>query len=174
MAIEIPTITDIYNKIKVAIFSYTDGELEVESHPFARSISKGEADILNDCYVVAQDSVAQTFSQNATDEAFLTAIAFDRTNNQIIRKDATFASGTLVVTATQSTDVPAGSQFITSDGQIYESQVDKTAITQTFLITSLERVSNYAIATLSGHLLGNAMDITFAGADQTEFNVTLK
>lgn len=170
MAINIPSVTDLYNKIKIGIFSKTDGSLEVEKHPFARSISKIQSEELNNAYKVAQDSVAQTFAQNATEESFLKAIAFDRTNNTIQRLDATYATGKLLVTASESTIVESGSQFITQDGEVYESQVSKTASTQNFIITSLVRSSGYAIATLSQHLLGNSMELTIAGANESGFN----
>lgn len=170
MAFNIPSITDLYNKIKIGIFSKTSGALQVEEDLFVRSISKIQSEELNNAYRVAQDSVAQTFAQNATDEAYLKAIAFDRTNNSIIKLEPTYSTGTLLITASQSTIIESGSQFITSDGEIYQSQVDKTATSQQFIITSLERVSGYAIATLNNHLLGNSMTLTIAGVNETGFN----
>lgn len=170
MAFSIPSLQDIYNKIKVSVYSFTDQALDIEKHPFPKSFAQAEAQILQGIYQVSQDSVDQTFAQNATSEAFLSAIAFDRTNNEIRRKDATFATGTLFVTASAEIDIPTGTQFISDDGEIYESLTDRTCIEQSFIITSLARVSGYAIATLVDHQLGNGAVIPITGANQTSFN----
>ena len=172
MAFSIPSLQDIYNKIKVSVYSFTQGALDIEKHPFPRSFADAQSKILQGIYQVSQDSVDQTFAQNATSEAFLLAIAFDRTNNEIRRKDATFATGTLMVTASAEIDIPAGTQFLSDDGELYESLVARTCIQQSFLITSLARVSGYAIATLANHQLGNGAVIPITGAVETTFNGT--
>ena len=170
MAFSIPSLQDIYNKIKVSVYSFTQGALDIEKHPFPRSFADAQSKIIQGIYQVSQDSVDQTFAQNATSEAFLLAIAFDRTNNEIRRKDATFATGTLMVAASDEIDIPAGTQFLSDDGELYESLYPRTCVQQSFLITSLVRVSGYAIATLINHQLGNATVISISGAVETAFN----
>ena len=170
MAFQIPSIQDTYNKIKSSVFSYTQGQLEVEKAPFSRSFAKAIATLTNSCYKTSQDSIDQTFSQTVTDERFLNGIAFDRTRNTIKRKQASTSKGNVVVVTSQEVDIPNGTQFLTTDGEIYESLVLKTAITQTFLITSLERVNNFAIVTLENYNLGNGMILNITGANETGFN----
>ena len=121
-------------------------------------------------YKIAQDSVDQTFAQIATDEAFLTAIAFDKTNNEIYRKVATTATGKILVIADEGVEIPAGTEFLSTDGETYETIVSRTATSQTFNITSLVRTDNYVVGTLADHLLGTNMVLTIAGANETAFN----
>lgn len=168
MALPIPSITDIYNKIKTGLFGETDGKLEAERDPFVRSISKVQSEILNDSYKVSNDSIAQTFSQTATEESFLKSIAFDRTNNKIKRKEAEFAQGRVLMVFTASENVPIGTQFITSDGQAYESTSSQDAQNQQASVSNLQRVSGFAIATIEDHEYGNNMEIVISGASGTD------
>lgn len=170
MALAIPSIKDSYNKLKSSIYSFTKGLLEVEKDPFARSMTEAVSKLTDHIYKTSQDSISQTFSQTVTDEGFMKAIAFDKTNNIIQQKSAEKASGQLIIIASQSVDIPSGTQFITSDGQIYENQSLRTAINQEFLITSLVRDNGYAIATLADHNFASNIDFTISGAVETAFN----
>jgi uncharacterized phage protein gp47/JayE len=170
VALPIPSLKDIYNKIKSSIFSYTAGELEVEKDKFCLAMTKAQSETQHAMYKVAQDSVDQTFAQTATDESFLTAIAFDKTNNEIRRNEASTASGKIVVAADVGVEIPAGTQFLSSDGEVYESIAYKISAAQSFTLTSLVRTDNYAVGTLADNLLGNGMTITFSGANETAFN----
>lgn len=170
MAWQIKSVQDFYNLIKTNLFSNTQGQLQAEKDPFVKNMAQGDAIIQRACYSAAQDAVDQTFAQTATEESFLAAIAFDKTNNQIIRKEAEFASGKLLIVGSDGLEVPADTGFITDDGQTYSSVVDKICSSQNFIITSLERVNNYAIATLADHLLVNSLELTISGANETEFN----
>lgn len=172
MAWKIKSVQDFYNLIKTNLFSNTKGELQPEKDPFVRNMAQASAVVQRACYSAAQDAVDQTFAQTATEESFLTAIAFDKTNNQIKRNKATFATGKLLISASDGLEVPSGTSFITEDDQTYTSIVTKTCSTQTFIITSLERVSNYAIATLENHELINNLSLTISGANESDFNTT--
>jgi len=172
VAWKIKSVQDFYNLIKTNLFSNTQGQLQTEKDPFVKSIAQGNAVVQRGCYSSAQDAVNQTFSQTATEEAFLTAIAFDRTNNEIRWKEAEFASGTVLIAGDVGLEVPAQTGFIAENGQTYSSIVSKTCSAQTFIITSLQRVDNYAIATLSDHLLANSLILTISGANEAEFNTT--
>lgn len=170
MALSIPSIKDSYNKIKASIYSFTKGLLEVEKDPFVRAMTETMSKITDHVYKTAQDSISQTFSQTVTDEGFMKAIAFDKTNNVIQRKEAEKANGQLIVISSQSVDIPSETQFITSDGQIYQSQSLRTAITQEFIITSLIRDNGYAIATLADHNFASNIELEISGAIETSFN----
>lgn len=170
MSKQIPSQQDVYNTTKASVYSNTQGQLDIEREPGMRSFAEVFSKFIEHCYKVAQDSIAQTFSQTSTEDSFLKAIAFDRTNNQIKQKDKTFAKGKVVVVSSEAVSIPSGTQFITNDSEIYSSLVNKTTQTQTFLIMTLNRVNNYAIATVPDHNLGSAMPLLIAGANQAGFN----
>lgn len=172
MALSIPSIQDTYNKIKVSIYSYTKGLLQVEQDPPIRAIVEEQAKTQNAIYNIAQDAINQTFSQTVTDEAYLSQIALDRTRNEIQRNDPTFAQGTVLLQANSIpvSGIPANTQFITSDGQVYSSLVYKDVSDQQFVITSLQRTSGYVTGTLVNHQLGNGMLLTIAGSSPNTFD----
>ena len=172
MALSIPSIQDTYNKIKVSIYSYTRGLLQVEQDPPIRAIVEEQAKTQNAIYNIAQDAINQTFSQTVTDEAYLSQIALDRTRNEIQRNDPTFAQGTVLLQANSIpvSGIPANTQFITSDGQVYSSLVYKDVSDQQFIITSLQRTSGYVTGTLVNHQLGNGMLLTIAGSSPNTFD----
>lgn len=172
MAWKIKSVQDFYNLIKTNLFSNTQGQLQAEKDPFVRNMAQANAVVQRACYSAAQDAVDQTFAQTATEESFLTAIAFDKTNNQIRIKEAEFAKGQLLIVGDDGLAIPSGTSFITEDSQTYSSIVNKTCSTQSFVITLLERVSNYAIATLENHQLINNLQLTVSGANESEFNTT--
>ncbi len=172
MAWQIKSVQDFYNIIKTNLFSNTQGNLQAEKDPFVKSIAQGNAVIQRGCYSASQDAVNQTFAQTATEESFLTAIAFDKTNNEIQWKEAEFARGTILISGDVGLEVPAQTSFLTEDGQTYSSVVTKTCAAQTFVLQSLVRTNNYAVATLSDHLLANSLSLTFSGANETDFNTT--
>ncbi len=170
MAWKIKSVKDFYNLIKINLFSNTQGQLQAEKDPFVRNMAQGNAIVQRACYSAAQDAVDQTFAQTATEESFLTAIAFDKTNNEIRRKDAEFAKGQLLISGADGLEIPAQTSFITDDSQTYTSIVSKTCITQSFIITSLQRISNYVVATLENHLIINDLQLTISGANEAGFN----
>lgn len=172
MAWKIKTIQDFYNLIKTNLFSNTQGQLQAEKDPFVKSMAQGNAVVQRGCYSSGQDAIDQTFSQTATSEAFLSAIAFDRTNNEIKWKEAEFASGVVLVSGSVGLEVPAQTSFITENGQTYSSVVSKTCSNQSFIISSLERIDNYAVAILENHLLVNSLSLIISGANESSFNTT--
>lgn len=170
MPIEILSQQDIYNKNKVIIFNSTNGAIQPEQDPVVIAWNTASANMAYSAQLAAQDGINQLFPQTATDEAFISQIALTSTNNNIRRKQATFAQGQLVLTANAAADIPAGTQFITSDGQVYNSLVTQTVSAQPFSIPSLSRVSGFAIANVPNHGLGNGMTISISGATPNEFN----
>lgn len=170
MAWKIQSVTDFYNKIKTSVFSNTKGELQPEKDPFVKAISQALAILQRSCYSTVQDSVDQTFAITATDLSFLKAIAFQDTNNEIQQKQAEYSNGKIVVVGNSGLEIPSGTSFITDDGYTYSTVVTKTCSLQSFTIESLERISNYVVATVNDHELGNLMTVTISGANENDFN----
>lgn len=87
------------------------------------------------------------------------------------RRPATLASGNLVLTGTDGTSVPAGTEWQV-DGQIYTSVQSRT-ISETAISVTLTRSGSTAIATTpSEHLLASNVAVTIAGANETAYNGT--
>lgn len=170
MATPVRTIKDLRNKINSDIFVSTSGEIDPSQDPFYNAVSESLGKILNATDNAIRDSYYQSFPQTATTEEALSLISYKDTNNKIQRKSAQFATGKVLVVATESVDIPVGTQFITQDGNLYESIIYRSCVTQTISIESLERVGNYAIATITGHNLGNLMTLTISGANEAAFN----
>lgn len=156
--------------IKSNIFSSTQGKLEADADPAIAALTYSQAEFQQGISSDIDDSINQVFARTATDESFLAAIAFDKTNNFIQRKAAKFATGEILVVSEIPVDISVGSQFITSDGNVYESTIFRTTFSQSFIITNLQRISGIAYATIPDHNLGNLMTLAIAGANETAFN----
>lgn len=167
-----PSLRDSLNKINSNIYSESGGLLEPSSDPIIAGLAYSQAQFEQALYTDMYDGINQCFSRTATNESFLAAIAFDRTNNKIQRKNAEFATGEILVVSEAAVDVPVGSQFIAADGNVYESTVFRSTSNQSFIISSLERINNIAYATIADHNLGSLMELVITGAIETEFNVT--
>lgn len=166
----IPTLQDSLKEINSNIYSSTQGKLEPTSDPFIAGLSYALAQMKTALYSDFYDSVNQLFARTATEQSFLSGIAFDRTNNIIQRKTAEFASGEVLVVSDSEVEVPVGSKFIATDGNVYESTVLRSTFNQVIVVTALERVDNIAYATISGHNLGNLMTLIIAGVNESGFN----
>ena len=91
----------------------------------------------------------------------------------IQRLAATGSTGTIAVTGTANTTVPAGSTLSSSDGEQYTVDNNAVISAQTLSVTSLTRVGNTAtVTTASAHNLASNVQVTIAGADQTDYNGT--
>jgi len=166
----IRTIKDLKNKIRSDVFSSTSGEIDPSQDPFYNAVTESLAKTLNSVDTSIRDSFYETFPQTAVSEEALSLISLKDTNNRVQRKPAKFSSGEILAIASESVDIPVGTQFITQDGNIYQSIVFRTCVEQTIPVSSLQRVNNYAIATIPSHNLGNLMNLTISGANEVEFN----
>lgn len=170
MPTPIRTIKDLRNKLNSDIYASTSGQIDPSQDPFYNAVNESLSKTLNTIDTAINDSFYETFPQTATSEESLSLISFKDTNNKIQRKTAKFGSGSVLVISSESVDIPVGTQFITQDGNLYESTIFRSCITQTIAITSLQRVDNFAIATIPSHNLGNLMSLTISGANENSFN----
>jgi uncharacterized phage protein gp47/JayE len=172
MPIPVRQLKDIRNQLDSNVFSSTGGEIDPRLDPFYNSTNESLAKVVNALENSINDSTFQLFAQTATTEDSLALISFHGTRNEIKRKDAKFSSGLVLAIAESQVDVPVGTEFITQDGNVYASTVFNSCITQTLNVSALERVGNYAIATITAHNLGNLMELTIAGSSPSSFNGT--
>lgn len=163
-----PKIQELYDRIKANLLS--NAGIQSSQDIVLNTISTFVAMDSVDARLTFNNSINQMFPRLATEEQFIVNNAFIWTNNTIKRKNGTFATGSLIVTATQQVDIPIGTQFSTVDGIIYKSKTLRSAINQPFNIESLERVSNEAIVKITNHNLANNMSFEIIGANETAFN----
>lgn len=174
MSFRISTAIDNYNKTKTNIFSTTKGKLDVEKDPVVQAIVKAQADMITNSEVTFQDSISQLFSQSATDEAFLKAIAFDSTRNEIKIKEATKSIGNVICLSSSTVVIPAGTLFITDDGELFVNLITRTCQNQSFFIQSITRLSNIVTVVIPEHNLPTNFTFTISGVAEVGFNGTFE
>lgn len=163
-------LQDLLQLINSNIYSSTNGKLDPDKDPMISAMSYSLANLFQGLQSDLYDSTNQMFARTATEESFISAGAFDKTNNRVIRKPADFATGDILVVSDSAEDISVGSEFITQDGNVYESTVFRSTFSQTINVTSIVRSSNVATVIIPDHNLGNLMDLTIAGANESGFN----
>ena len=168
MASSIPTLLAQKNRVNANLLSNAGIQTsqDIVMDTFATYIASDSVDVRK----TLNNAMTQMFPRLATEEQAIVNNAYVYTNNIIKRKNGTFASGYVLVVATEEVDIPSGTQFSTVDGILYKSKILRTASTQYFGITSLVRTSNEVIVTLANHNLANGMEFEIAGANETAFN----
>ena len=164
----IPNIQELYDRIRANLLS--NAGIQTSQDIVLNTISTFIATDSVDARLTFANSINQMFPRLATEEQYIVNNAFVWTNNAIKRKNGTFATGSLIVTATQQTDIPSGTQFSTVDGIVYKSKTLRTCINQPFNIESLARVNNEAIVKITNHNLANGMNFEVIGANEVAFN----
>jgi len=164
----IPKIQELYDRIKANLLSNANIQLsqDLTLTAIATFIAMDSAD----ARLTFDNAIKQMFPRLATEEQFIVNNAFIWTNNTIQRKNGSFATGSLIVTATQQVDIPIGTQFSTVDGIVYKSKTLRSCIDQPFNIESLVRTNNEAIVKITNHNLANGMDFEIIGANESAFN----
>lgn len=176
MALEIPTFKEIYSRnIADVEVSYNAGkDPEEQIDPSQRNSIEGaityalsqQADSL---YKTIEIVVRQLFVTTADGE-FLDRLAVER---GVTRNPATVASGFVTFTGTVSGSIPLATVLSRSDGLLYETKASALIASQVFSVSSLTRSGTTATATTAtDHRVAIGMQVTMAGADQTEYNGT--
>lgn len=174
MPLPIKTFTDLYNQKKTDFFINSKGELQVDKDPTAMVIATAMAMEEINLYKTIDYSIMQAIMPFvSTDEAFILNMGIVDTQNKIKRKQAQFAKGKVIITATpQSTTItiPVNTELSGSNSLSYRTTIQRDCLEQKFIITSLIRQDNYAYATISNHELANDLEITISGANENAFN----
>jgi uncharacterized phage protein gp47/JayE len=89
------------------------------------------------------------------------------------RNPATAASGLIVITGTNGTTIPIGTEFVSSTGFFYDTAAAATISNNPVTINSITRSGSIATATVDGgHNLASGVLVDISGADQSEYNGT--
>jgi uncharacterized phage protein gp47/JayE len=141
------------------------------SNPFLRnswigSIAKALAFRMFDFYEKNKEQLGQTFWDTAEDP-YLSRWA---SIFNIITKAATGSSGNIVAQGTPATTIPNNSK-LSSGGIQYKTTLSVNILSQSLSVISLTRFGGLVTAqTASDHNLATGIDVTIAGAVETEYN----
>lgn len=170
MSLNIPgSATEIFNRMAVDLTIELDTLDPFLRASFVRSILASDSNAFFELYKTLLQLSLQSFWDTATGEYLERWAAI----YGITRNPATKASGFVTFTGIDTTVIPISTQFTSESGDVYQTlnadQIETTALS----ITSLTRVSQTAAAITSvDHGLASNMEVTIAGANQTEYNGT--
>lgn len=114
----------------------------------------------------------------ALNEAFFDTSSIDNLTRQaswfgITRLAATAASGNIIVGGTPATNIPSGTQFVTSNDITIESNASVNITSKSVNPSSITSVGTLATIVFSSpHELSQGIDITVSGANEPEYNGT--
>ena len=153
----------------------TDVQRELPtSNPFLRNswlgaLITGYANRIFDFYLQLKIAIRQSFPDTATDDFLERWAAIWG----IIRLAASSSTGSIVATGTATTPIPVGTDYASSDGDIYTTTSAATISASTISVASITRAGSVAtVTTVGDHNLASNVPIDVAGAVETEYNVT--
>ena len=135
---------------------------------FIRAITDSLASRAYDLVLLIQQALDQFFPQTSTGTFLERWAGYE----DLTRLSSSSASGTVVFTGTADTTIPINTQIRSSVGNIYVTQNAVSIANNVFSISSLTRSGSTATASATGHPLASGVDVTIAGAVQTEYNGT--
>lgn len=153
--------------------SKTDVQRELpESNPFLKNsfigaLITGYVGRIFEFYIQLRVLTSEMFPDTAT------GIFLERwgTYKGITRNPATGATGFITMTGTPSSTIPAGTILNSSDSIEYSVKASASISANVQSITSLVRVGSTVTATVaSNHGLASGMNVTMAGAVETDYN----
>lgn len=166
MTITFPTLKQLDERIKTDVQNTLD-----ETNPFLRqsyigALITGYAGRADAIYKELKELLKQLFPDTATGEFLRRWGSYVNVNPNL----ATEAKGPITIGGTADASVPINTVFQVS-GLQYKSTVSKALSLNTLNITSITRVGTTAtVTTPSPHLLASSMQVTIAGAAQSEYN----
>lgn len=163
------------NRKEIADRAKSDVQAELPtSNPFLKNSYLGSlissfAGRVFDFYLQLKELVKQMFPDTATNDFLVRWGEYVG----ITRNPATVAEGGYVATGTVASVIPAGTIVQNTDGLQYKTQATKTLTTNTQTLTSLTRSGAEVTAVApSNHNLASGIEVTIAGATETEYNGT--
>ena len=145
-----------------------------ESNPFLKNsflgaLITGYSLRVFDFYTQLEEVTKELFVQTATGEFLAMFGAWFG----ITRNPATQSSGNVVATGVDTSVIPLGTTYQSSDGLQYISLAEATITTEAISVDTITRSGTTAtVTTVSDHLLSSLVSSTIAGAGETEYNGT--
>jgi uncharacterized phage protein gp47/JayE len=85
---------------------------------------------------------------------------------------ATVSSGAIIATGVLNETIPSGTEFVSSNGDIFTSTAASSVTNQLITITSITQSGGLATVTAISHQMASGFDVTISGANQTDYNGT--
>lgn len=165
MSIITPSYQEIINRIRSDISSLLPNVDPTIFGSFSKAFTESLAGRIFDMVLLFEQLERELFPQTATGEYLERWANYEA----LTRTPATISTGPIVMTGTGT--VPKSSELTTSDGNLYitDSAVSLANISTT--IASLKRSGSIVTATVTaGHNLASNVNVTIAGAVETDYN----
>lgn len=153
----------------------TDVQRELPtSNPFLKNswlgaLITGYANRIFDFYLQLKIAIRQSFPDTATNDFLERWAAIWG----IIRLAASASTGNIVATGTATTVIPLGTDYASSDGDIFTTTGAATISANTISVSSITLAGSVATVTTAGnHNLASNVPATIAGAVEPEYNLT--
>lgn len=158
---------EITGRIKSDVNSELPASNPYLRNSFLQALIYGIGGRLFDIYTLAKKLLLNLFWDTATGEfLYRPASWFGVTLNA-----ATGSTGNATIEGTVGTSIVLGTKFLNSDGLEFETDVLATVQNVNSSITNLTQSGGIATATVSSnHFLAPGIEITIAGADQSDYN----
>lgn len=176
MAFEVPTQKEIYQRIITDIITSYNTSSDTSEHidPSLRNNPEGAF-----AYALSQQSDSiYKFTNKIVDNLFVNTAEGEYLNRlativNLSRNPATTATGYVTFTGNTGVTIPNETSLTKTDGTLYTTQASAITLAQVISVSSLTRSGTIATATTaSNHTIGVGMDITIAGANESEYNGT--
>lgn len=170
MSLDLPSsATEVVQRAKTDVQRILSGSNPFLKNSVLGALITGIANRIFDFYLQLREAIDVLFPDTSEGE-FLErwAAIYGKT-----RQAATTASGSAFATGVAGGFIPVGTTFTSSDGNIYEATASATIAAEVIAVTSITRSGTVAtVTTTSPHNLGPNAEVTIAGADQSEYNIT--
>ena len=168
MALDIPnTSEEVEQRAKTDVRRALPGSNPFLKNSVLSALIVGYANRVFDFYLQLKEAIRQNFPDTATG-SFLErwAAIFG-----VIRLAATTSTGTIVATGIDTSNIPIGTLYATTDGLVFETTAT-LAIAETVLsVASIVRVSQTAtVTTTVDHDLASNVAVTIADANEAAYN----
>jgi uncharacterized phage protein gp47/JayE len=153
----------------------TDFKAEIEEldpylrNSLIRALLVGNANAFFELYKTLQELERLTFWDTTDGESLERWASI----YGITRNPASIATGFVVFTGIDTSNIPIASQFTSTTGNIYETTSAATITDTTLSVLSITRAANTATVTTSAnHGFASNMEVTMASANETDYNGT--
>lgn len=133
---------------------------------FARVLVESIAARVASLYSFVDQASRESFPQTATGQNLDRWADYDG----LTRNASAGSSGSVVMTGTVGTIIPADSKLSSSSGQAYSTVQAVTLATQQSTISSLTRTGTTALAVSTGHDQATGQTVTISGATDVDYN----
>lgn len=171
MPISFPDYETIINRIRSDLAANLPGVDPTIFGSFVRAFADSLAGRAFDITVLQEQLLQEFFPQTAEGEFLELWAGYE----DLSRNPATSSVGNITITGTNGSIVPINTQWRAVTGELYFTTIALTLLLTTVSVSSLTRSgTTVAATTVSDHNLASGIEITIAGAVETDYNGTFE